>query len=463
MAPVIDLRAAREEGDEMIAKRIGIATALAVGLLLVVAAPALAVPGTLMWQDAVFHTGVVGDDVGVAVNIDGADNPVIAAKSATGVDMFEYLYWSYTPTGIWRGEGHWNGPTGSFETVNDQALDGAGRAMVVGGTNVAVSGDMYLVCRDNAGAFVWQDIYAGPAGGNDEAMAVAVDPSGDVFYTGMSEAKDGDMDVLTVMVDQDGTRVWADRYNSPYDRFDAGFAITRVGNSVYVAGTSNRTGHGDDLLLIRYNALNGNRTWVRRYDDLLHRNEFVSDVIATSTSVYVSGGGKGDAMLARYSTSGVRQWVSFFNAGGPDEIYTDLQRAPNGNIIVTGIGWRASTMQDWLTVAYRTNGQRRWWKWLTTVGKKSDAPAALDVDTDGRIYVTGSVASTANGADVRTVCYSSTGATVWGDGDTAFWNGFDNGDDVPWDIEVSSDAVWVVGTTYTVANGLDFLTLKYEK
>ena len=279
----------------------------------------------------------------------------------------------------------------------------------------------------------------------------------------MSEAGDGDMDIVTVAVDQDGNRLWTNRYNSPYDDFDAGMAIARVGNAVFVAGNSVRPGHRQDLVVIGINATSGNRTWVRRYDDPLHRNEFVTDIVATSNAVYVSGSGKGDAMLARYSTGGVRQWVSFFNAGGPDEIYTDLQRAPNGNLIVTGIGWRAATMQDWLTVAYRTNGQRRWWKWLTTPGKQSDAAAALDVDGDGKIYVTGSVAGTTNGANVRTVCYSSTGMTMWGTGSTAFWNGLDNGDDMPWDIEVSSDAVWVVGTTYTAANGMDFLTLKYEK
>ena len=447
----------------MIAKRTGIAAALAVGLLLALAVPALAAPGTLIWQDAVFHAGVVDEDAGVAVDIDAGGNPVIAAKSAIGSDQFEYLYWSYTPTGLWRGEGHWSGPGSTFTTVDDQALDGAGRAMVVGTTMTATGPDMYLVCRDNAGAFVWQDVFNGPANGDDEAMAVAVDPVGDVFYTGMSEAGDGDMDVVTVAVDQDGARVWAARYNSPYDDFDAGMAITRVGNSVYVAGVSVRPGHRQDLLLIRYNALNGNRTWVRRYDDPSHRNEFVTDIVATSTSVYISGSGRGDAMLARYSSSGVRQGVSFYNAGGPDEIYTDLQRAPNGNLIVTGIGWRAATMQDWLTVAYRANGQRRWLKWLTTTGKQSDAAAALDVDSDGRIYVTGSVASTVSGDNVRTVCYSSKGATLWGTGPTDFWNGLDNGDDWPHDIEVSSDAVWVVGTTTTVANGRDFLTLKYEK
>ena len=98
------------------------------------------------------------------------------------------------------------------------------------------------------------------------------------------------------------------------------------------------------------------------------------------------------------------------------------------------------------------------------MARRSTSASALDVDARGRIYVTGSVESTAHGSDVRTVSYNAAGKTRWGADGTDFWNNeVDNGDDVPWDIEVSSDAVWVTGTTYTVANGYDMLTIKYKK
>ena len=177
----------------MVAKRIGATATLAVAFLLAAVVPAFAaIPGDVLYVDQVFKSGVVGDDTGVDVKVDSADNPIIAAKSATGLDAQEYLYWSYTPTGLWRGEGHWNGTGSTFETVNGQALDGGGRSLVVGSTTTAAGGDMYLVCRDNDGTFAWQDTYNGPANSNDEAMAVAVDPVGDVCYTGMSQDADGD-------------------------------------------------------------------------------------------------------------------------------------------------------------------------------------------------------------------------------------------------------------------------------
>jgi hypothetical protein len=438
---------------------------------LVCAAPALAVPGDVLWADQVFHSGVVGDDIGKVVKVDTGNDPIIAAESATGVSTQELLSWSYTPAGLWRWEGHWDGPGSTFEVVNDMALDGSGTSYTVGSTQIPAEGaDTYLVRRDDSGVFSHQSFYNGPANGDDEAMAVTVDASGNAWYTGMSQDVDGDMDVVTVRVDSTGVQAWAKRYNSPYDRFDGGFAIARSGNALYVAGTSNRIGHGDDLLLIRYNATTGARVWVRRYDDTLHRNEFVADVVATANDVYVCGAGKvgavtaGDAMLARYSSGGVKKWVTYFNGGGGlDEHFVDMQRAPNGTIVVTGVASKRASGQDWVTIAYRPDSTIRWGKTLTSPSppKRADVAAALDIDANGKIYVTGTIQVDTHGADICTVCYGATGVTQWITDPP--WNGADSGDDTPWDIEVAGDGVYVTGSTYVTANGNDMVTIKYEK
>ena len=457
----------------MIAKRTGVVAALAVGLLLIVAAPAFAVPGDVLWSDQVHASGVVGDDTGRVLKVDGLGNAIIAGQWATTASLQQTTVMSYTPLAATRWPGPlWSGPGSTFETVSGMAIDSAGDSFTVGSTSTATGGDMYMLTVGSDGTSWVAKTYNGPADGNDEGMAVAVNAAGEAWYTGISEDTDGDMDVATTYVNAVGIQTWTKRYNSPYDRFDGGFAIAVNGNALYVAGISNRKGHGDDLILIRYNATTGARIWVRRYDDPLHRSELVSDIVATATDVYLCGSGKfgavkgGDAMIARYSSSGVRKWVKFFSGGGIfDENFADMQRAPSGHIIVTGFASRTAYQQDWATVSYRTNGTVRWARWLTSTGKKSDIASALDI-AGGRIYVTGSVESATHGSDVRTVCYSATspiGKTLWGTGGSAFWNGLDDGDDVPWDVEVSSGAVWVTGTTFVAANGMDMLTIKYEK
>jgi len=452
----------------MTVPRIGAATVCALLILLATAAPALAVAGDVLWDDQVFHTGVVGDDIGRAMYVDALGNPIIAAQSATGASTQELLTWSYQPTGIWRWEAHWNSAASTFATVNDMALDGTGAPYIVGATQTAVTGtDMYLVRYGNAGGVSRDSFFDGAANGDDEAMAVCADAVGNAYFTGTSEAADGDMDVATVRIDATGVQTWAKLYNSPYDRFDGGFAIALSGNALYVAGRSNRVGHGDDIILIKYNAATGARQWVRRYDDSLHRNEWVSDVIATSTSVYLCGGGKftatkgGDALIARYSSGGAQKWVKFLSGGSSawDERFLDLQRAPNGNIVACGYVSRRASQQDWATVAYRTGGSIRWGRFLTSNGRRPDAATALDIDGNGKVYVTGSTKMALTGRDVWTVCYAPAGATEWNTG----WNGADSGDDMANDIEVSTGSVWITGTTWTTANGNDMLTIKYQK
>jgi hypothetical protein len=158
----------------------------------------------------------------------------------------------------------------------------------------------------------------------------------------------------------------------------------------------------------------------------------------------------------------VQKWVKYFSGGGAyDEDFLDMQRASNGNIIVTGVVSKKGSGQDWETIAYRPDGTIRWGKGVTSVLKQSDVPAALEI-YGSRVYVTGSVQTDAHDTDVFAVGYAlANGDTVWGSG--LPWDGTDGGDDTPWDIAVSSDGVYVTGSTYTTANGNDMLTIKYEK
>ena len=440
---------------------------LAVAGFLWLAAPAFAgfAPGDVIWHDEVFHTGVDGYDAGVVIKLDGSGNAIIAAEGATSATTQELRMWSYKPTGLWNWEGHWNGPGSTFEDVGDMALDGASNAYTVGATSPAAAMDIYVTKYLNNGTYMGDYFYSG-TGGNDDARAVCANAAGDVWVTGMSQAADGDQDVVTIKLDSTLAQQWVKRYNSPYDRFDAGYAITLRGNALFVAGTSNRLGHGYDLILIKYDATTGKCLWVKRYDDPLHRNEAVLDVVATSTSVYVCGAGKdaagkpGDAMIVRFSSGGALKWVKYLSGGGGQrETFLDMQRSPNGNIVVCGIVSRKASGQDMAAAAYRTDGTLRWGRFMTSAGKRADAANALDIDGGGKVYVTGETEAATGYRDLRTNCYSPAGATMW----TTPFIGASGGDDWAQDIAVYTDAVWVTGGSFVTGHASDQLTIKYEK
>lgn len=437
-------------------------------VVLAACAPALAAPGDLLWDDQVFHSGVDGSDIGQALKVDAAGNPIIAATSATGATTQEILGWSYWPTGIWRWESHWSGSAGTDDWATDLALDGSGDVYMVGKTSSTGTGYDYVVLRYlNNGWFSRANYYNGPTNGDDSAEAVDCSAAGDCYVTGTSPGAGGDTDIVTLKIDSAGVQSWARRLDSPWGLDDSGRAIVLRGSYVYVAGNVRHPGHGDDIVLVKYAAATGARLWVRYIDDPQGKTEDARDVIATSSSVYVCGSGKegavapGDAMIARYTSAGAKKWVKFFSGGnsGYYEGFSDMQRAPNGNVVVTGTISRPGTRQDMATVAYRTDGTFRWAKFLYAPGQGADAGHALDIDGNGRIYATGEVSEAGQGGNAYTVCYSPTGGTVWY---TPF-DGASSSDDATYDIEVSSQFVWATGASWVTGNGLDLLTIKYEK
>ena len=111
----------------------------------------------------------------------------------------------------------------------------------------------------------WVARYSG--GGQEEAYALAVDSSGNVYVTGTRNADVNGFDYLTVKYDPNGDLVWESGYNGPSNGSDIAYAIAldNVGN-VYVTGTSYDNSTSNDYLTIKYNSSDGNQLWATRYN-----------------------------------------------------------------------------------------------------------------------------------------------------------------------------------------------------
>ncbi len=179
-----------------------------------------------------------------------------------------------------------------------------------------------------------------------------------------------------------------------------------------MAGTTERAGHGKDVVLIKYNAASGARVWTRYDDDARHGNDAPTDLVVTANAVYVGGTGRQktgvapDALLLKYRLNGSRAWVRY-TASPRRDAWNDLEWSA-GALRTTGSLYKSATAGDAMTAAWRPDGTIAWRRTFTTVEAHDEVGVALTTDANGDCYV---ALSCGNGsdADIRVLAYGPDG------------------------------------------------------
>lgn len=453
-------------------RRFTLIAVLAAALALLVVAPvAGAQPGGHAWFGSVYNLGGAGDESAVAVTTNAAGQPVVAGNAITSAaGDWDIRCASWDVLGVWRWtsvESTWDNPTnpGADDTAAGMVADNTRGCVYVAGTTQGPDGDSDMVLIKYAdglatylpGEIVWAKP-VGTALVDEEAEAVARDASGNVYVTGGRERADGTWDVLTKRFAPDGSVAWTMPYNSGTARFDRGLAIAVRGSAVYVAGISNRRGHGDDVVLIKY-TLGGTRVWARFYDDPYGRHESVTGIAVTSGAVYICGSGKatatkpGDALLVKFLSNGTLAWARWAagNAGA-DDGWTDIAVDDKGRAHVTGWQGRRMTGDDVTTAMYSAAGVRTWQRGYSTAGMRMDVGTALAVEPGGRTYVCGDLTDASGHTDMVAIKYATNGDTLWASAypDPVLYpidprKEVDLGDDGAVDVTFAGTLVFVVG------------------
>jgi hypothetical protein len=130
---------------------------------------------------------------------------------------------------------------------------------------------------DSDGDTVWVRRYNGPYNNVDNARAIAIDNSGNVYVTGESYgAGPGvDWDYATIKYSSTGVEEWVVRYDGPAHGEDKAVSIAVDGSgNVYVMGSSKGDGTSDDFTTIKYSQTTGIETTSQIIPDkfILHQN-----------------------------------------------------------------------------------------------------------------------------------------------------------------------------------------------
>ncbi len=137
----------------------------------------------------------------------------------------------------------------------------------------------------------------------------------------------------------------------------------------------------------------------------------------------------------------------------------DLAVDSRNNVIVTGHISQPDGVSEWYTIKYDSLGRQVWAAPFAGVGYGPARPAAIVVDANDNIYITGSTYSLDYDADYTTVKYDPDGYEQW----VAHFDGTSHGDDFAYVLAVDdSGNVFVSGASWGSGSAFDYATIKYD-
>jgi len=225
----------------------------------------------------------------------------------------------------------------------------------------SVTSDDYATVKYNAsGIQQWVARYNGPDNFNDQVIALAVDAAGNVYVTGYSGVASKFADYTTIKYNASGVEQWVARYDNGPQSYDQATAISvdATGN-VYVTGFSYSSSiFSSDYVTIKYDGA-GVQQWLTRYNGLGNSyDQATALAVDAAGNVYVTGFSAGsstvdDYATIKYNAAGVQQWVTRYNGPGNSiDNATALALDAAGNVYVTGYSHGSSTPADYATVKF---------------------------------------------------------------------------------------------------------------
>jgi uncharacterized protein YjdB len=235
--------------------------------------------------------------------------------------------------------------------------------------------DIFLVKFDGNCERLWGTYFGG--GSWDHFEAFMTDQSGNIIVGGSSGSEgiatsgapqtmlSGASDCFIVKFSASGARLWCSYFGGENDDVDAGIGIGQSGN-IYLTGlTSSATGIATagahktslsvggwayDLFIAKLDSV-GHKVWCTYFGG--SGVESGMPVIDEQENVYLSGyaysdtgiaspgasqtvlSGASDAFIAKFDSSGVRKWSTYFGSAG-DEYVGRVALAPGGYFYVAG-------------------------------------------------------------------------------------------------------------------------------
>lgn len=397
-----------------------------------------------------FNNTINGWDEPRDIAIDKLGDIYVTGYSFINLTERYYYTIKYNSTGVQQWAKSYNVGYGSAFAIT---LDDSANVYITGDNTNGIITIKYTT----TGIEQWAAQYNGPD--IDNAREIAVDKEGNVYVTGWSWNDSTYFDYITIKYNKLGHQQWAVLYNSITNSYDQARALT-VDNSgnVYITGSS----EGSGIITIKYSSA-GNQIWLANYFGGIGYDIELDKYNNVYLAGYTGSAGNHNYITIKYDSSGNLQWAKTYDGSGGDDVSQWMSLDSTGSVYVTGYSYGgAATRNDFATIKYNSAGIQQWVARYNGPGSSHDFVRNVALDRAGDVYITGYAYVPAGGTfDFATVKYNGiTGNQQW----VVLYNGTGDSSDYGWALDVDSmNNVYVTGASFGNGTGRDFATVKYSQ
>jgi hypothetical protein len=317
-----------------------------------------------------------------------------AGDSARGEGLFSSV--------VSLGGNYWSATfTDALSPPSDQAnavkVDSSGNVYVVGRTTISGGSQLSLSKYNSSGVIQWQKTFTG-AGSSATGFGLDIDSSGNIYACGTEQLSPTIQ--LISKWDNSGSLQWAKNVTATYKTSgDVANAITfDASGNVYVAGRGLNSSNNSVMSITKWNSA-GTIQWQKTLTDTYSTPNDGARGIALDSSgnIYVCGTGSNASgglimSISKWNNSGTLQWQKTLTDAGSTNVTIGINIAldSSSNIYICGYGYNSSNNFVMSISKWDNSGTIQWQSSLTdTYSTPIDVAQGIALDSSGNIYVCG--------------------------------------------------------------------------
>jgi uncharacterized delta-60 repeat protein len=259
--------------------------------------------GAIQWQRKL----TLPEGSGNSIAVDSSSNVYVFGTSSNTVTL-DFQIAKYNSSGTIQWQRRFGGATSIQEFGRSIAIDSSANIYMCGKSNASGAEDIQIAKYDSSGAIQWQRRLGNAIA--CEGRGIAVDSSSNVYVVGSQFVTSPSVNyhIQIAKYNSSGTIQWQRSLSST--RSEQAYAVAVDSSSnVYICGTAEDSGASDIFQIAKYNS-SGTLQWQRSLTGGSSNPRAIT--VDSSSNVYVCGystnSGSNNVQIAKYNSSGTIQW-----------------------------------------------------------------------------------------------------------------------------------------------------------